>query len=141
VGIIEPRSEIIAIGSEVPGIVESVMVRPGDSVTKGQVLLQLDQRQAKADIEVAKSELLAQQARLNELFAQGDIQRARVQAAEVSVQEASLSGKRKFGQRTVRRAKHLREQNAVSQDALDTRTLNRDTSKAAAHSESKGSTH
>lgn len=126
VGIVEPKSEIIAIGSEVPGVVEEVLVRPGDSVTKGQKLLQLDQRQAKADVQVAQSELLAQQAKLNELFAQVDIQRARVKAAEVSVQEATLSEAN--AAREYERAKQLRTQNAVSQEELDTRTLNRDTS-------------
>lgn len=125
VGIIEPQSEIIGIGSEVPGVVEKVLVRPGDVVSKGQALLQLDQRQAKADVEVAKSELLAQQAKLTELVAQGDIQRARVKGAEVSVQEATLGEAN--AAREYERAKQLRTQNAVSQEELDTRTLNRDT--------------
>lgn len=126
VGIIEPQSEIIAIGSEVPGVVEKVMVRPGDVVVKGQVLLQLDQRQSKADVQVAQSELLAQQARLSELLAQVDIQKARVKAAEVSVQEATLSEAN--AAREYERAKQLRTQNAVSQEEMDTRTLSRDTS-------------
>lgn len=126
VGIIEPQSEIIGIGSEVPGVVEKVMVRPGDVVVKGQVLLQLDQRQSRADVQVAQSELLAQQARLNELVAQVDIQRARVKAAEVSVQEATLSEAN--AAREYDRAKQLRTQNAVSQEEMDTRTLSRDTS-------------
>lgn len=126
VGIIEPQSEIIGIGSEVPGVVEKVMVRPGDVVVKGQVLLQLDQRQSKADVQVAQSELLAQEARLNELVAQVDIQRARVKAAEVSVQEATLSEAN--AAREYERAKQLRTQNAVSQEEMDTRTLSRDTS-------------
>lgn len=126
VGIIEPQSEIIAIGSEVPGVVEKVMVRPGDVVVKGQVLLQLDQRQSKADVQVAQSELLAQQARLSELLAQVDIQKARVKAAEVSVQEATLSEAN--AAREYERARQLRTQNAVSQEEMDTRTLSRDTS-------------
>jgi HlyD family secretion protein len=126
VGIIEPQSEIIAIGSEVPGVVEKVLVRPGDVVVKGQVLLQLDQRQSKADVQVAQSELLAQQARLSELLAQIDIQQARVKAAEVSVQEATLSEAN--AAREYERAKQLRTQNAVSQEEMDTRTLSRDTS-------------
>ena len=126
VGIIEPQSEIIAIGSEVPGVVEKVMVRPGDVVVKGQVLLQLDQRQTKADVQVAQSELLAQQARLSELLAQVDIQKARVKAAEVSVQEATLSEAN--AAREYERARQLRTQNAVSQEEMDTRTLSRDTS-------------
>ena len=127
VGIVEPMSEIIGIGSEVPGVVEAVLVRAGDVVVKGQVLFHLDQRQAKADVEVARSELLAQQARLIELLAQADIQRARVKAADVSVQEASLSEAN--ASREYERSKRLQLQNAVSQEELDTRTLNRDTSK------------
>lgn len=125
VGIVEPQSEIIAIGSEVPGVVDKVLVRPGDQVSRGQIVLQLDQRQAKADVEVARSELLAQQARLTELLAQGDIQRARVKAVEVSVQEATLSEANTA--REYERAKQLRTQNAVSQEELDSRTLSRDT--------------
>ena len=127
VGVVEPQGELVAIGSELPGIVEEVLVKPGDKVTKGTVLFQLDRRQAQADVAVARSELLAQNAKLVELLAQGDIQRARVQTAADGVSVATLNEEN--AAREFARAKELRNQFALSQEELDIRTLNRDTTK------------
>lgn len=50
IGIIEPKSELISLGVELPGIVRDVRVEVGDFVKKGDVLFQLDQRDIDAEI-------------------------------------------------------------------------------------------
>lgn len=50
IGIIEPKSELISLGVELPGIVRDVKVKVGDLVKKGDILFQLDQRDIDAEI-------------------------------------------------------------------------------------------
>jgi HlyD family secretion protein len=66
-GIIEPETENIAIGTHLPGVVESVFVKVGDSVKQGQPLFKLDDRQIRAEIEVRKANLFSAQAALDKL--------------------------------------------------------------------------
>lgn len=54
-GIIEANTDNVQIGTQVPGVVDKVLVKAGDQVKKGTPLFVLDQRQTTADIEVKKS--------------------------------------------------------------------------------------
>jgi RND family efflux transporter MFP subunit len=63
--VIEPRSELIAVGSELPGVAREVHVHVGENVKVGDALFSLDQRDIDAQIgvyaarvESAKVELL-----------------------------------------------------------------------------------
>ena len=47
-GIVEPSSEIVAVGTALSGLVTDVRVRPGDNVTRGQPLFVVDQRAGRA---------------------------------------------------------------------------------------------
>jgi RND family efflux transporter MFP subunit len=67
VGVIEPRSEEIAIGTHLPGIVSQVHVRPGDAVEAGAPLFEIDDRAARAELALAE---------------------ARVRSAEVALEDA-----------------------------------------------------
>lgn len=49
-GIVEPSSEVIDIGTAVAGLVTAVRVQPGEYVTKGQPLFQVDDRAIRARI-------------------------------------------------------------------------------------------
>lgn len=49
-GLVEPSSELVGIGSRVPGIVTKVSVRVGDKVTAGQLLFALETRELEAEI-------------------------------------------------------------------------------------------
>ncbi len=77
------------IGSEVSGIVASVLVRRAEPVAAGQILMQLDDRLAQADLERARVMLEAVQARLNraetlsqsQVISQEQIQSLRAEAA------------------------------------------------------------
>lgn len=55
VGVVEPESEVIAVASELPGVIREVMAKPGDRVVKGAPLFRLDSRA----LEAARAEALA----------------------------------------------------------------------------------
>jgi multidrug resistance efflux pump len=88
IGIAEPAGEAVAIGTHTPGVVEAVLVAPGDTVEAGQALLRIDTRQASAlltqrerSVDVARAELAA-------LEAQAGPARAAVESAEAGVRAA-----------------------------------------------------
>jgi HlyD family secretion protein len=54
-GVVEPSSELIAIGSHVPGVIDRVYVTPGDSVPAGAPLFSIDSREARAAIAEARA--------------------------------------------------------------------------------------
>lgn len=62
VGAIEPQSELIAVAAETPGVIRSVLVRPGDRVAQGQPLFRIDARAATAALATAQADAAAAQA-------------------------------------------------------------------------------
>ena len=70
IGIIEPKSEIINIGSEVSGIVRTVHVKVGDSVKAADRLFTIDERAIDAQIKTLEATLLAAQTSALESAAQ-----------------------------------------------------------------------
>jgi HlyD family secretion protein len=52
-GVIEPSSEVIAVGSELPGVVREVFVKPGDLVGAGAPLFRLDGRALGASLQTS----------------------------------------------------------------------------------------
>jgi multidrug resistance efflux pump len=62
-GVVEPSSEIIAVASELPGVVREVFVKSGDLVAAGAPLFRLDGRALSASLEAQMAS--AQQARAN----------------------------------------------------------------------------
>lgn len=50
-GVIEPSSELIAVGSELSGVVREVFVKPGDQVALGAPLFRLDGRALSASLQ------------------------------------------------------------------------------------------
>lgn len=61
IGVIEPKSEIINLGVELPGVVRNVHVKVGEDVKKGTPLFTLDQRDIDAQIAALKASLAASQ--------------------------------------------------------------------------------
>lgn len=61
-GTIEPRSELIAVAAEVPGVIRNVFVKPDDRVIRGQPLFSLDSRAAIAALETARADAIAAEA-------------------------------------------------------------------------------
>jgi HlyD family secretion protein len=70
IGIVEPASELIAVGTEIPGIVRRVYVKVGDQVTTGTPLFQLDQREIDAQIGSLKAALSSAQLQAEEAKSQ-----------------------------------------------------------------------
>lgn len=62
-GLVEPSSEVIAVASELSGVVRQVHVRAGDAVLKGDPLFTLDGRDIEAQLVSARASLGAAQAR------------------------------------------------------------------------------
>jgi RND family efflux transporter MFP subunit len=56
-GLIEPRTEIIAIGTSIAGVVTRVNVEVGTFVPAGTALFEIDDRQARADVAVRRAEV------------------------------------------------------------------------------------
>jgi len=67
VGLVEPRSENIAISTPVPGLVMAVHVKAGDRVPRGAPLFALDDRDLRAELALRKSTLEVARARLARL--------------------------------------------------------------------------
>ena len=98
VGIIEPSSETILVGTQVGGIVSQVLVREGDRVGKGQALVEIDARDAearlasaRAKVETAKSRVSAAEARVAQLVARPRAEDLAEARALVEAREAALS--------------------------------------------------
>src|SRR5262245_6833406 len=68
-GVVEPRSENIAIGSHLSGVVAEVLVEVGDRVKVGTPLFRLDDRQLRAELAVRKANLANAEANLRKLQA------------------------------------------------------------------------
>ena len=98
VGLIEPASETILIGTQVGGIVSQVLVKEGERVTKGQALIEIDSRDAearlasaRAKVETAKSRVSAAEARVEQLVARPRAEDVAEAKALVEAREAALS--------------------------------------------------
>jgi HlyD family secretion protein len=91
IGLIEPACEAISIGSQVPGIVTEVLVKPGEQVKKGDRLFVIDSRASQANLMVAKADLAAQQAKLLELKGQIAPTRARLDSAQALIEQSRAS--------------------------------------------------
>lgn len=66
VGLVEPASEIIDIGSALSGLVNDLRVRPGDRVEKGQPLFQVDDRAVRAQLAEANAAIAEARAAIQE---------------------------------------------------------------------------
>lgn len=68
-GVVEPSSEVIDIGSALPGLVTALEVEPGDRVAKGDVLFRVDDRAARAALAEAQGAIAQARASIAEASA------------------------------------------------------------------------
>lgn len=66
-GVVEARTENIAVGAHVPGVVVEKSVEVGQSVRAGDLLFRLDDRHVRADLGVREAQLAAAVAQLERL--------------------------------------------------------------------------
>ncbi len=57
VGVVEPASEVIAVATDISGVVREVLVSPGDEVEAGAPLFRLDSRSLDAEIAAARAQV------------------------------------------------------------------------------------
>jgi HlyD family secretion protein len=70
IGVVEPQSEVIAIGSDLQGLIRTVHVKVGDKVELGAKLFTLDERDIDAQIKTLESSLLAAKIQAQDAAAQ-----------------------------------------------------------------------
>ena len=97
-GIIEARSRNIAIGTALPGIVQSLEVKVGDQVKAGTPLFHIDDREAVAELAVRMADLAKSKAAVGE--------------AEASLKDV---------QNLLRLAQAITDRRAISTEELDKR--------------------
>ncbi len=87
-GLVEPNGQEIEIGAHRSGVVETVMVIPGQSVKAGETLFVLDQRAAKGTVDLRRAELLAAERRRDQTVARTASLKAQVEAARAAANAA-----------------------------------------------------
>jgi multidrug resistance efflux pump len=97
-------------------------------VQAGTPLLRLDVRSATADVGVAEAELVAQQAKLQELLAQSETLQARLDAA-IALQMQAIASESN-AKREIDRAQSVGSSNVLSEEELDLRRVTWEISKA-----------
>ena len=89
-GIVEARTENIAVGSATPGVVVEVLVKVGDNVQPGRPLFRLDDRDLKALLAVQKAAVSQSKSELIRLEAEPRKEKIPVQVAQVNEAKAAV---------------------------------------------------
>ena len=121
VGIVEPAGEAVSIGTQVPGLVTEVNVRPGDQVKKGDPLFVLDRRSAEASLVIAKSNELAAMAKLKELQGQISPTRSKLAASAALLNQAKADLANANQQ--YKRARQLAASSSIAEEEVEARRL------------------
>ncbi len=94
VGVIEPRGEAIAIGTNLPGIATAVHVAPGAAVRVGDPLFAIDDRSARAELALARAQVDSARVAVDD--ARDQFERARRSFEQKATSDADATRKR-FG--------------------------------------------
>ena len=91
-GIIEPETENILIGSHVPGVVDKLFIKVGDTIKPGDRIFQIDERTLRAELKYRESMLASAQAQLGKLKKmprdeERPVNEAKVKEAEIALQD------------------------------------------------------
>lgn len=89
VGIVEPRSEAIAVGTNLPGIVAAVFVKAGDVVAAGAPLFTIDDRASRASLALAEARVRSAEVSLADARDQADRARRSYERQATSDSEAT----------------------------------------------------
>ncbi len=98
VGLVEPSSETVSMGSPLPGLVAEVFVTPGQEVGAGDPLFRLDDRMLRSALELRRAE--------------GEVVRTRVETAAAMLDDLRDQ---------LARAERLRENTVVSEEEVTRR--------------------
>jgi HlyD family secretion protein len=125
-GMVEAASENIAIGVPAPGLVMEVQVRAGDSVRRGQPLLQIDDRDLRAELALRESALQLAEARLARLRnapRPEELPPAEARVAEARAQLADAESQ-------LRLIESVSDRRAIRTEDLERRRWNAETARA-----------
>lgn len=128
IGIVEPAGEAVSIGTQVPGLVTHVNVKPGDRVKQGDPLFVLDRRSAEASLEIARSNQLAAEAKLKELEGQIAPTRSKLAASSALLNQAKADLAN--SNQLYKRAKQLAASSSISDEEVEARRLAQELSAA-----------
>jgi HlyD family secretion protein len=115
IGLIEPKSELISVATEMGGVIREVYVKVGQSVKQGQPLFSLDQRDIDAQIITLKAAVNAAKANADNLSSQYDSTKSLPEGA-ISKEEFK---RRKFASESA--AAQLAQAKAQLQHAVTTK--------------------
>ncbi len=116
-GIVEASTENIAVGTQIPGIVAQVFVKAGDRVKAGAPLFAIDDRAARAELEIRSTSLrIAERtlARLESLPRPEDVPPQEARVAEATAQTADARSQLAMWE-------SVSDSRAVSKDELNKR--------------------
>ncbi|MCB8840225.1 HlyD family secretion protein [Aurantimonas sp. VKM B-3413] len=123
------RGDVTAISSRVGGYVTAVEVEDNQAVHAGDVLFRIDDRDYRVRVAQAEANVAAAQARLANVDAGTQLQRALIRQAEA--QQALAAAELAFAVKASDRHHHLRGSNAVSQAQIDEKDSARDRAAAS----------
>ena len=109
VGAVQARNSTV-ISSKVVGTITSMRVREGDRVRAGQVLIEVENRDARAQVDKAQAGLREAQTSTEELD-------RNIRAAEAG--KAAAEANRRLAQSTLKRYQGLRERKSISEQEFD----------------------
>jgi multidrug efflux pump subunit AcrA (membrane-fusion protein) len=148
VGNIEAKQRV-ALAPRVAGRVLQIAVQEGDTVKKGDLILELQLDREQGEVEAAQSEVSIQRANVSDAEAEFSAVEAEVASSEAAVQQSQADlreqeARLELAKTNLERARFLVKQGAQSQQSLDdsTRDLNAakaqtDALKAAVNSSQK----
>ncbi|MCE9607350.1 MAG: efflux RND transporter periplasmic adaptor subunit [Planctomycetia bacterium] len=116
-GLVEPQTENISVGSQVPGVVVEVFVKVNQKVKANDPLFRLDDRDLRAMFRLKQAELAQAQSQLTRLKQLPRDEDRPVARAKVTETEANLKDKASLYERSIQ----LRQSNAVSVEELTSR--------------------
>ncbi len=102
IGTVLPSSDVVSVGTVMPGVVEEIAVTDGQSVMKGDLLFRVDGRQTRADLSVAKAKLRVAEASLATILAKPRKPELRDAEARVAAARAQVADSRGRRDRLVR---------------------------------------
>lgn len=123
VGSLEAKQRV-ALAPRVAGRVIQIAVQEGDTVKKGDLILELQLDREQGEVEAAQSEVSIQRANVSDAEAELSAVEAEVASAEAAVQQSQADlreqeARLKLAQTNLERAKFLVKQGAQSQQSLD----------------------
>jgi RND family efflux transporter MFP subunit len=134
VGSLEAKQRV-ALAPRVAGRIIEIAAQEGDTVKKGDLILELQLDREQGEVEAAQSEVSIQRANVSDAEAELSAVEAEVASAEAAVQQSQADlreqeARLKLAETNLERAKFLVKQGAQSQQSLDNSTRDLNAAKA-----------